>query len=267
MKKLLLLCLLILFSFLKGFAQSTDTTKHTQRSGFVISMGAGLWHFYNGNFIDYIINFSGGVTPANVGNWRDLQISGNTSPTQYNLSNSSINPNLGAGVVLYPPKSRMHCLLALNYGRISGTYGYYDHYSENYQGGAVVGSTSVSDIIKSSYLDNVLSVAFKFQPTYKFIFMSFGLNLNLNLLKVTTVKNEWQYTIYNFEGSLSYSNANILTNSASNFYYVTAPLQVGIGTYLNSKKIAFEPGVYFSYYLLKNYFGYDFALDVVYKIQ
>ena len=184
--------------------------------------------------------------------------SGLTPPQYFNYRISNRNTVASAGVTLNSSKhKKTYHLIEASYMQLSGEYSYATDYSEAY--GTLF--SHIYDTAQAAFMQKAISVCYKFQPTFKYIFCSLGISLSVNLLEVEEQKNR-EVDRNNEFGQLPTLYSNI--SATRNLYFFTVPIQIGAGGYVRLKKMVIKPGVYFAPLFTH---GYNASLDFLYVFK
>jgi hypothetical protein len=256
------------FIVTKAAAQNSDTAAKPMHIGIMVSGGASLIQYYNNNYFNYLGELTNSYNSTYIQGYSNPKwASGDTIPNNFAWKKTSTAFNVGAGLEISGDELKwMHNIFEVNYMQTSGEYSYNLEYPEiSYR----LSSLTIHDSVRNSYVQNVFSLFYKFQPTYKCFFFSFEIGFNFNLIKVNEQKREWQdyASLDEFTGKTTYDTIYTIANSSKNGWYLNFPLQVGVGAYLKCKKLVFKPGFYFTDYFLKGYYAFNFSLDVVELIK
>ena len=270
--------LLIIFSLLPllNFAQKADSTSHNTHKihvGVIASVGINMAQYNTDTYFNYLLTNTSSTSPVHLG---DLyHASGSTMPEKINYSKSSLVPTFGMGIEVYPGRARkitLHHLLNLNYSQFSGKYSYLVNYREDmfYISPMTLHLFAfIHDDNQTQFKQNVLSIGYKLQPTYRFLFLSFGINCSFNWMKVYKQKKTqidyWQENTAIPNSAYQYDSDYCQNNTASKHQFINFPMQVGVGGFIKIKKIILVPGFYFTPCLKKGYNLYNVSIGVLFN--
>ncbi|HEY4798619.1 MAG TPA: hypothetical protein VII99_06025 [Bacteroidia bacterium] len=265
-KKFLLASLILLPLF--NYAQDKDSTTHDNHKmqiGLFVSGGLNYTHYYSDRFFNYLFTASGLNKP--YGN-----TSGSVYLDKYDYSKIISTGIIGGGLKLCSSKIkkiRLSYTVEINYMKFSGQYSGTNAYSETTSGAnGYYMFASVKDTITSQYTHNIVSFGYKFQPTYKFIFLSIGINCSVNNLMIHAVKKEYASGTWSDEmhPGTPFSDYNT-KDFTSKIYFINFPLQLGTGLNIQIKNIFLKPAFYFSPCFTKGYNFYSFSLWIGYDFK
>jgi hypothetical protein len=258
-------------------SQNIDSLMNQQDSskikvtGIYISGGVNFTQYNSDSLFFYLFNKTGSATPAfiDAAHYWD---SGRTIPIKMNSTKPSVGPIISLGLELNTKRAKkikMYHLIDISYMRVSGQYSYSAYYREE-QGGSPTGWAYVNDSVQSNYVQTTLCLGYKFQPTYKFLFLSFGINCFINLIKVDEQKkeqrDEWDVSEATGKATLSSSTVN-MNSIISDVDFINFPIQLGVGAHLQMKKILLEPAFYFTPCFLRMYNIYNASVRIIYNLS
>ena len=268
-KKLFLIACILMP--LINYAQSNDSLtqdKHSINTGIVVSGGINVIQYYSDAFINYLFNKTGSSAPFIIGTGYPIT-NGSTIPSKFNYSKSSSFPNISIGLELNrnnDRKIKINHIIETNFIKLSGKYSYDVFYTQS-TGGGPPSWTDVRDTAHIQYTQTILSLNYKFEPTYKNIFLSLGIISSLNLIKIEEQKQEqldhWFYDEANSQTVHAYTIKNNI-DTTRNSYFINGSMQIGAGGYLKLKKIVLKPSFYFTPYFKKNYNIYNISLGILF---
>lgn len=272
----LLLCLFIsLSAFSQEKKDSISKKERKYYAGTFVSVGLNTTQ-YSDAFTKYLFDKAGSSEPVqidylNCGNngYVYKLEGGSTIPHKFDHNKLSYSPiaNLGMEFIQGGKKKiTLHHVIETGYMKSHGEYSYTVIYGEGYHDGPAMGGATIRDTVQAEYSQTVLTLGYKFQPAFKSIFLSVGINASLNLLKVAQEKKEQIECSSEFEQS-SYQHEihNSVNNTTNNYQFVNIPLQFGAGYNLKLKRIVLKPAFYYSPNIRKNYNSYIISLAVLYK--
>ncbi len=272
MKKIFLL--LLYFSGITiGYSQKADSSKTSKikLAGIYISAGINVTQYNSRAFFDSLSKATGAEKSNQNPYVRNLLITnGSLIPRQITYSKLLTGPTLNAGLILntgsYKNIYFNHLFeVSCNTG-ISGTFSYSNEYQM--EGGLSNSNfADITDTFQFNYSQNRISIGYKFQPTYKFMFLSIGLHCSYNSVKVTEYKKEQIYSVSSNPDipSLStYSTTNSESNNSVNKYFINVPVELGIGGIIHIKRISLEPTFYFTPSFNYGYNFYNFSLKILF---
>lgn len=269
----------ILFFFCLSFscfAQNIKGTIATKKEkcniGIFISGGINSTQYYSNNFFSYLFTETSLNKPYEYSNYSSPVISGTTFPAKFNHSKSVECPILNVGLDLISDKEKkikLNHIIEASYMKFSGVYASSDSYSES---GLFAPegtySLDVRDTVKSKFTHTVISLGYKFQPTYKFIFLSLGANFLINNLKVNSEKKEYVNGILavDFQPPHPFSS-NTASETFDNFHFINFPLEFGVGGIFQIKKITLKPAFYYTPCFKKGYNFYNVSMEMLFKFH
>jgi hypothetical protein len=195
------------------------------------------------------------------------------SIVSYNKSASS--PIIDLGLLLHSNKLKQIVLnhsFNSSYIQIHGQYLSASSYHETYYYGgspAYGWSADFNDTIQSKYTQSVISLGYAFQPTYKSVFVSIGLNCSLNLIKVNqgdiSQMNGIGWT-EDHPGNIPFTETNT-RDTTSSFSYVNCNFRFGTGMYIKIKQIGLIPSFYFTPDFSKKNNLYSLSLGIIFNFN
>ncbi len=266
---------LLLFFLLPllGFSQKSDSTK-IKITGIGIYGGVGLVQYYGISFFNnanYLAGFNSPSYCAKVGSSFTAGGVGygDTIPSKYNFKSLTNSFCIGLGVE-FPFRNRasgFNNFVGFHYTQYSGEYAYNIWYTEHVTHNSLA-SANIFDSVKAPYTQSIYSLDYKLQYTYKSIFISCGIGFNFNLVKINQQKREWQdYSSYNeLSNKWYYDTAFIYTNTTKEVFYLSVPIQMGVGARINLNNLLIEPAFYFTPCISENYLEYNLSLRLIYSI-
>ncbi|MBI4945388.1 MAG: hypothetical protein HY840_03185 [Bacteroidetes bacterium] len=261
MKSISLILICLLFSF-PSFAQETnDTTtaakKNKWNTGVFISGGGNSLQYLNDNFFHFMNN-----------NQDDIHIK------NFDYNKSLLSPNLNIGIILSPDnkkKLRFNHVIEVGFIQISGRYSGSGSFQNTGHASTTVWNETITDTLDSKYFQKIISVGYKIQPTYKFIFFSFGVNCFYNIIKEERydkrfVNGFWEDIEFGPFTPQPYTK-NSITNTTKRSNFVNVSLQVGAGGYIKFKRIILKPAFSFTPSFKKGYNFYNTSLGIGYSLK
>jgi hypothetical protein len=273
MKNLFSITVCILFSLPCFAREAKDSTTEGEIKWdlrFCFSGGINLFQYYNRNGFNDLANQT--FVPTNTarpagGTSSDFLVS-NINLSSFNYNKLSSGPSINVGMNLCTFKFKdvtFHHSVELGYSHLTGSYSYLSKYNEDNSStsSSVSWTAYVNDTIQSKYSQTMLSLGYKFEPTYKNIFLSVGFNCSLNLIRTEQQVREYLNGVWGSDlGSGKYSRNNVSENT-SNPYYVNVPIQVGAGGYYKINNFILKPGFYFTSYFERGYNIYNLSLEIL----
>ncbi len=193
----------------------------------------------------------------------------NSNALVFNYNKSSLEQVLGFGLELNPSRfKKLNHIIETSFMRFSEDYSYSDNFTEESVDVSNGWWADVYDTVQTKYNQTIFNFAYKFQPTFKFIFFSLGINCSVNLIKATQQKKEQ----INFRGyhlqdpPYAYSQNNI-SDTANNLHYINFPLQLGVGGCVKIKRVILKPAFYFTPFFIKGYNFYNTSIDILYEFK
>lgn len=233
--------------------------------GVFISSGLNSTQYYSDAFFNYLFKKTGIDKPYGYGS---LNQNYTSTPNKFNYS-KSISPVISTGLEFISNKSKkikFNHLIEVGFMKFSENYNGSGNYGIGGGGEAIHWSGKVNDTIQSKYTHTVISLGYKFQPTYKYIFLSLGINCSINMVNADLQKKEYFNGFQTIDGgnATPISNNNT-SDTLSKIHFVTFPLQLGIGANIKMKKIVLKPAFYFTTCFTKGYNFYNASLGILYE--
>jgi hypothetical protein len=264
------LCFFTFFPSIKGNSQTNDSTK-VLRKGIFISGGPNKTSFYNGDFGYFLAGLTGTTKPKEVGSDYSLD-SGSTRPNKYSYGKTSFSPTLNLGFIYNSGRIKnifLNHIFEISCSQMAGQCSYISAYQEEASGGEFQSWADITDTIQLNYKLSSLSIDYKFQPTYKFLFLSFGINCSVSFATIEDQKNEHEkdilYELEFFRTDYSFSH-NESTNKYNEVFF-SFPIQLGAGAHININNIYIEPGFYFTPCFMKGYNIYNASIRFIYSLK
>lgn len=270
MKKLVLLTVFYFAAIPIGFSQKSDSSKtpKIKLSGIFISAGINVTQYNSDAFFDSLSSSIGAYNSARI--FRENFSSGDTIPSHINHNKLLTSTSARLGIIInsgsYKNIYFNHLFEASYNTGISSSYSYSVEYEElNYFGFGGAGA-DIIDTFQFSYKQSILSIGYKFQPTYKFMFLSFGVHCSFNFVKVTENKKEQiHFAGYNeVTGSYSYTT-NSVSDTSIRMDFINVPLEFGIGGVIHMNRISLEPAFYFTPRINYGYNFYNLSLEILFN--
>ena len=152
---------------------------------------------------------------------------------------------------------------------MAGQYSYISAYQEEATGGEFMAWVDITDTFQLDYKLNSISIDYRFQPTYKFIFLSLGINCSATFATIDAQRKEYEkdieYELEYFRTDYSFSHSESTTTYKEAFF--SFPLQFGIGAHLKVSKLCLEPGFYFTPCFMKGYNIYNASVRFIYSLK
>jgi hypothetical protein len=244
-------------------AQNSEDTlskyKDTFSAKIFISGGINSIQYYSSSFFYNVFNQTGVKTPPT----HYIVNGGSMTPAQIIYNTSITSPMLNIGIEYNSGRLwglNLNHVLDINYMSGSGNYSYNTYYHE-YSPYSLYTITT-NDTIRSSYTQSIVSISYKFQPTYKFLFLSFGINFSINTVNVTE---EHQEEISNY--AVSPFPIYDTHNTSGHDVYISFPLELGGGVNIRVRRITLKPAVYYSPSFTNGYNIYTACLSLGYSFH
>jgi len=282
MKKIFLLVFYIALIQI-GFAQNSEipiidsTSKPTKSdsskplkikvTGIFISAGINSTQYNSDAFINYWYNKAGFGTPLYNYHPPESNGSGGGVSGKFSYGTPSLGPYFSVGLELNANEHiKLHHVLELSYMQFSTNYSGTTYYTESYSYNEEREDHAVWDTVQGRYTQTVLSIGYRFQPTFKFIFLSVGINCSVNLIKAEQHKYEQATGGWSNEfGYGSYPQTDTSGSVSGSSMFINFPLQVGAGGVIHKNSIILEPAFYFTYCFMKGYNLYNLSLKIIYN--
>ena len=273
--KLLILsyCIGLLFPVI-CFSQKSDSTKTLSKNLF-ISGGWNYFSYYSGSFFSFLFNSTDFGNPVLVpvgSNYPMIIDSGSTSPNQYKYTKSSMGPSFNGGYSFNSGKLNnilLNHLITLEYSSVIEQFMGSVYYKEHNEG-STFNWIYINDTDKFKCNQSVLSLGYKFKPTYKSVFLLVGLNCSVNIVNLNLEKEEQKsYLTYDELNNMYYSSKLPITtsNENSNVVFVSFPLQIGMGANIVIQKFIVSPGLFLTSCFTKGYTIYNASIQLAYSIN
>jgi hypothetical protein len=260
--------ILILIPIL-NFSQSVTSSKVIAKV--FISAGTNSTQYYSDTFINYLLDKTGAAKPTYVYSSGDIFPSVSISPKKINYAKPSLGPIISAGMEFNTSrlkKLKLHHIIEAGYLKYKRKYSYLVSYYENMFYGENHRWAHINDTVQSTYTHRALLLGYKLQPTYRFMFLSFGISCSVNLIKNNQQKKEqidfWGENLDVPGSANKYDSKNSSTNTVSNLHFVNIPIQFGAGGYIKTNKIILKPAFYFTPNFSKKYNFYTLSLGIMY---
>jgi hypothetical protein len=272
MRKFIPIFFLIFISVIALAQDKNDTVSKNVKKwnkGIFFSAGINSIQYYSDAFFKDLFNKSFIITnaykaPPNYPFYID-----HIDPAKFNYTNSSQGPVLNIGLEFNSVninKLNFYHILNVSYIRFSGKFSNSVHFTEHGSAGTEHWDADIIDTAKNKYSETLLSIEYKFQPTYRFVFFSLGMNATFIFIKNNQQKNEFVNGFFWGESMLespfsskdTYYYVNTLT-------YVNFPLQLGFGGYIRLNKIVLKPGFYLTTSFANDYRFFIVSVGVSYK--
>lgn len=269
MKKIFLF-LFFISLFQIGFSQKSDSsqTPKIKLTGIFISAGLNVTQYNSNAFFSYLTNNMGTENLAfPIANYYSV-VSGSVIPNQITYTNLINGPVLNTGLIVNTGRFKnlfWNHKLEISYVQVSNNFSYLINYAEvsDYQ----ITRHDISDTFQFRYKQQILSIGYKFQPTYKFMFLSFGVHCSFNLVKVNEYKKERIIgSSYNENtGKTTTDTSNNVSYNSTNMHFINVPFEVGIGGIIHINRISLEPAFYFTPCLSNGYNFYNLSLEILFN--
>ncbi len=249
-----------------NYSQENDYLEHREHpsvTGVFISGGIDATKYYSDNFIQYLYDktHSAISAPAPFLSIKE----GSVNPAGFVYSNPSTYPIVNIGLQINSSKLKnVNHIIEASFMQYKGNYSY--NFFCHWTHGTATSDYYMYDTIQTQFTQKIISLGYKFQPTYKCVFISVGLNASVSLIKANIQKQEqidiWTYheTIFKWVKESSTSNTSC---TSSNLFFVNVPFEIGGGGYIKIKKIVLKPGFYFTPCFLKGYNFYTVSLGIL----
>ena len=253
---------------LKTTKSDSAKTHKIELTGIFFSAGINATQYNSDAFFRYLYTTAGF---AGLSFKYEKLSAGSTVPSKFSYSNPSLYPFFSLGLELSGIKhKKLHHIIELSYMHLSGTYSGTAYHTESYSNYPFEGGNSYNiwDTVQGKYSQTVLSIGYKFQPTFKFIFLSVGINCSVNLIQAERQKNEQTNGGWSNEmGYGFYPQTNTSSSASSSFYFINFPLQVGAGGVIHKNNIILEPAFYFTPCLSEGYNLYNMSLKILFNLK
>jgi hypothetical protein len=189
-------------------------------------------------------------------------------PAKFIYTNPSLVPVLNIGLEFNSViinKLNLYHLIDVSYIRFSGMFSNSVHFTEYGTEGTIQWDANIIDTTKNKYSETLLSIGYKFQPTYRFVFFSLGMNATFIFIKHNQEKIEY------VNGSTSGDGLNKPFSSKESYYYlnklnyVNFPIQLGFGGYVRLNKLVLKTGFYFTTGFANDYRFFNVSVGISYN--
>jgi len=254
----------ILCSF-TAYSQSSDSLKHAKVKLF-ISGGVNVATYFTDDFAKQLFAKTYYGNPAELFWYQYSLTGGSVVPENLGYSQLSMGPIASLGIEFHSNnnhKVRLNHTVEASYTNFLCSYSGADYYKEEDR---QYGGVYVNDTINMHYAQSIIALGYKFQPVYKSVFLSFGVNCLLDLVKnhVQIKENRETFSRNEF-GVYSYSFSTTNPDYITHEHFINFPIQLGAGYYFKTKRIIFKPAFYFTPYFTKGYNFYNLSLAILYN--
>lgn len=247
-----------------NYNQNPDTIPKVKlHSREYISLGVNTTSYFQNNFFDYLRY----KTKPTENIYNHQYISAYTSDTiakYFDCSRLYYSPQLKFGIEINSEKNKKIIrIVEASYLQFSGNYSYSVFYRVTDSGSETF--YSFFDTTKAKFFEKIVTVSYRMQPTYKFIFLSAGINANLNFLHIVKKKSEKESRSQGFPSvtTITFSKSD----TTDNFHFINFPLQFGVGGIIKFKSIFLTPALYVTPFFKKRNYFYNISIGIAYKFR
>ena len=255
---------LFLFLFIANFceAQDADSTKPKWDYGIVLSSGISNTS-YSSTFFDYLYNKIDSFQ-LKIPNYTSLGWGSQTHPAKYDFQTQKTSTFFSFGIKINPKGNKViNHLIDFGFSNTTGNYSYGLRYG--WTDGGSSSFYSVTDSVKSSFTINKWFMGYKFLPTYRNIFLSIGMNAEMNFISINEHFQSVESHSSEFNPQPFYSYYH--SDKTIKQIYFTLPVTLGAGALIKLKRFYFIPSYTFSPHPFKGYNTNTFHLALMYKFE
>jgi len=231
-----------------------DTTpKDTMKLVGVYFSGEATLNRYSNYFYD-LLRSKINISPPNI--QANGSFTNGNQPPVYSYNKVVFAECLSAGIELQSSRHKwFHQIVAGGYMHAAGQYSFTNFYSYSGVLAEMPYYQAVNDTVHSRFSQSNIFIGYKFQPTFKHLFLSVGAGITVNTtqIKETIIRN-------------GYNNPTV-TNLSNKDLYIGFPFETGIGGRFSIGRFTLKPGIYFIPHLIQRYNSYSVALDILYNFK
>ncbi|MEI7802595.1 MAG: hypothetical protein WCI97_08130 [Bacteroidota bacterium] len=167
---------------------------------------------------------------------------------------ASFTPSLSVGLKINSAKNKQNSrIIEASYLQFSNKYSYSVSYSKQT-------FYFFSDTTDADVLQKIISLHYKMEPTFKFIFFSVGVSTSINFIRIEKQLREKEIITDEYSPKIvtKYFSSSVIDK----LHFVNFPLHLGVGGNINLKKIILRPAFYFTPCLTKGYYFYNFSIEI-----
>lgn len=253
MKKIFQILLFFLFSISVLSQERTDSVPKNEKNWdkkILVSCGLNLTDYYTDAF--YRNMFENTENTPIYFNSSAYVIDGSSIPEKLNYNSTILHPSFSIGIELR--SGILNHILETGFASVSSNYSYNNSYREV---DGQLNSYTVDDTSQIHYSQTIFSFGYKCQPTFRFLFLSLGIDLCINKLKIEENKKVKIDAIDYFGNNISYISKNTESDTTYHLHFTNGPFQIGFGGNIKIKTAILKPGFYFTPTFLKGYDLYN----------